>query len=164
MDKKNYNEKQPESVVRNITFDVDNINFTQEIQHPIDVQWTVTDFTEKVQGIPNESIRQTLIETGVMFIGSEPPIIEVSNRLDYDLQSLSALHEELCMIQKVAECHKVEDIIIESMKNEELKPDFIKMRIRMFEALIELSPDVESFKQTYSLLLTKREKYCPEDK
>ena len=74
-----------------------------------------------------------------MFKGSGPPIIEVSNRLNSDSQSLLALHEEL-------------------------KPDFIKMRIRMFEALIELSPDVESFKQTYSLLLTKREKYCPEDK
>ena len=164
MDNNNYNQTKSDNAIRNITFDVDTINFTPEIQSPIDVQWTATDFTEKVQGIPNESIRQTLIETGVMFIGSEPPIIEVSNQLDFDLQSLCALHEELCMIQKIAECHKVEDIIIESMKNEELKPDFIKMRIRMFEALIELNPDAESFKQTYGLLLTKREKYCPEDK
>ena len=161
MDKKNHN--QPDNGIRNITFDVDTISFSPEIQSPIDVQWTATDFTEKVQGIPNEPIRQTLIETGVMFIGSEPPIIEVSNQLDFDLQSLCALHEELCMIQKIAECHKVEDIIIESIKNEDLKPDFIKMRLRMFEALIELNPDQESFKQTYSLLLTKREKYCPED-
>jgi len=163
MDNNNYNQTKSDNAIRNITFDVDTISFSPEIQSPIDVQWTATDFTEKVQGIPNEQIRQTLIETGVMFIGSEPPIIEVSNQLDFDLQSLCALHEELCMIQKIAECHKVEDIIIESIKNEDLKPDFIKMRLRMFEALIELNPDQESFKQTYSLLLTKREKYCPED-
>ena len=163
MDNNNYNQTKSDNAIRNITFDVDTISFSPEIQSPIDVQWTATDFTEKVQGIPNEPIRQTLIETGVMFIGSEPPIIEVSNQLDFDLQSLCALHEELCMIQKIAECHKVEDIIIESIKNEDLKPDFIKMRLRMFEALIELNPDQESFKQTYSLLLTKREKYCPED-
>ena len=46
MDKKNYNQNHPDNGIRNITFDVDNINYTPVIQSSLDVQWTATDFTE----------------------------------------------------------------------------------------------------------------------
>ena len=103
----------------------------------IAVNWASYDFEEDVAKIPDidEEVRSTLIETGVMYVPDAVPRIRVSHLLPYDMQSLSALHEELCMNQKIAPCTAVEELVINSILDSKLRRDFVKMRIRMFGAL-----------------------------
>ena len=119
----------------------------------IAVNWASYDFEEDVANIPNidEEVRTTLIKTGVKYVPDAVPRIRVSHLLPYDLQSLSALHEELCMNQEIAPCTKVEELVINSL-DPKLRRDFVEMRIRMFGALCRMGAQ---FEETLTMLKQK---------
>lgn len=117
----------------------------------IPVTWESYDFTNDVSAIPNKFVRTVLRETGVMYLPAAEPKIRVSHLLDPDLQGYSAAHEELCMEQKMAPCHEVEDMVIDAVP-ENQRPNFITMRARMFGALCIMDGDNAQFATTLELL------------
>lgn len=121
----------------------------------VNVSWASYDFRKDVAGIPDAEVRTTLLETGVMYIPAATPKIRVSYLLPVGVQGLSALHEELCMNQKIALCPNVEEAVIDLVQDPQLRTDFINTRIRMFGALCMMDESNEQFKATQLLLMQK---------
>jgi hypothetical protein len=118
----------------------------------IPVEWASYDFEDDVSGIPIAAAREILVQTGVMYVSADSPQIRVSHLLSNDLQGLSALHEEMCMNQKTADCPEVEEMVIDSIDDLSIQNDFVASRLQMFGALCMIYSNNEQFEATRQVL------------
>lgn len=122
----------------------------------INVRWKPTDFSSNLQGYPR-GVRKALLECGVMYCQPDEDGVRifVSKYLDYELQALSALHEEICMGNGGGKCSLAEATVIDSIDDPQLRENFVNARIRLFTALVEDSPHLASYRETLEYLLNK---------
>jgi hypothetical protein len=118
----------------------------------IRVDWASYDFSADVSGIPDAVVRMSLTETGVMYVPTATPRIRVSHILSTDIQGFSALHEEICMNQKMTSCTDVEKTVIDSIRDPHLRAEFITTRMRMFGALCMMDNTNQQFASTLQML------------
>lgn len=118
----------------------------------VSVVWQSFDFSPDVAGIPDIFVRAVMLDSGVMYVAAATPKIRVSSLLDLELQGLSAVHEELCMEQKIDNCAEAEQKVIDSISDPQLRIRFISTRLRMFGALCILDGSNQKFATSRALL------------
>jgi hypothetical protein len=106
----------------------------------LNIKWLSVDFASDPDyvGIP-----ERYLECGVQYMACEDPeaiSIRTSSRISDLCQGLSALHEQLCMADKVAACPQVEAIVISSIENDKDKQEYIEFRRKMFAVLVADNP------------------------
>jgi hypothetical protein len=121
----------------------------------VPVRWGSYDFRKDVAAIPHSVVREALEQTGVMYVPTADPKIRVSHLLQPNLQGYSALHEELCMNQHVADCTDVEEMVLDSIEDADIRSDFTAARLRMFAALCIMDSSNEQIAATQQLLIQR---------
>lgn len=92
---------------------------------------------------------------GVLFVPStqdDEPQIKITNHISRTLQAYSALHEQLCMIEKVDECSDVESLVIDCIESNEEKTAYIDFRKQMFGVLVKDNPENVAFQKSLAYL------------
>lgn len=96
-------------------------------------------------------------DVGVLFVPStydDESQIKITNHISKALQAYSALHEKLCMIEKIDECSSIESLVIDSIDSNEEKITYIDLRIKMFGILVNDNPNQGSFNKSFDFLKT----------
>lgn len=94
-------------------------------------------------------------DVGVLFVPSAPDDesqIKITNHISRTLQAYSALHEQLCMIEKVDECSNIEGLVIDSIDSDEDKNAYINVRKQMFRVLTSDNPENQAFRKSLAYL------------
>ncbi len=116
------------------------------------IRWLSVDFAKDPD---YTNIPRRYIDCGVQFIpASSPDEIEIrtSSQISDQCQGLSALHEQLCMGDRVASCADVEAMVVEAAPTEEARSEYVAFRRLMFGVLVADSPDNENFARSLAYL------------
>lgn len=92
---------------------------------------------------------------GVLFVPNtydDEPQIKITNHISRTLQAYSALHEQLCMIDKIDECSNVERLVIDVIESDEEKIAYIDFRKQMFGVLVNDNPENKAFQKSLANL------------
>ncbi len=119
------------------------------------VDFKIADFSSQVNSIKSESVSKALMECGVFATNipdNDGVRIFVSKYLDDELQSLSALHEVICMNWDDFNCMQAEMAVVTFISDPDLRERYISMRVRLFKALVELDPSCKEFRDTLHAL------------
>lgn len=118
----------------------------------IHVRWISIDF----ESDPDyANIPERYVLCGVQYIPAQTPDgidIRTSNKISDNCQGLSALHEKLCMVDKVASCAEVEAIVVDAAVEPDVRAEYIAFRKVMFSILIADNPSNEAFAHTLDYL------------
>lgn len=116
------------------------------------VRWLSIDFEADPEYI---NVPECYILCGVQYIPAvEPDGIEIrtSSKITENCQGLSALHEQLCMVDRVAGCADVEAMVLEAAPSEDVRAEYVAFRKVMFGVLVTDNPDNVSFARTLEYL------------
>ena len=119
----------------------------------MEYEYTLCDFSSITQD-------QRLLSYGVIF-NTSTQTIYLSETSPEWYRELAARHEYLCqggdghLCNDPNHCREIEEKIVNSIKDEELKKQYVTARIEMFKAVIELnvgSPKLMMFQKTLEYL------------
>ncbi len=92
-------------------------------------------------------------DVGVLFIShGESTEVRITNHIPESIQGYSALHEQICMVEKFAACPDVEALVVASITDVAEKAEYIEFRKRMFRILLEDDQENDTFRQSLSFL------------